>query len=156
MSSLTLSRNGFAATALALSIAGATAALAHSGASGVVKSRMDAMSDIGKHMKIIGEMLRGSAPFEPAEIGAAALVVNEHAGSLPDLFPEGSLHGPTEAKPEIRSDWDRFVDYADQLEEASDALVEVADTGDREDIAATFGELGQACKGCHEAFRVAN
>ncbi|GAB5377796.1 MAG: hypothetical protein AcusKO_42580 [Acuticoccus sp.] len=42
-------------------------------------------------------------------------------------FPEGSLHGPTEAKPEIWDEWDEFVSLANRLRRVADGLVSAAE-----------------------------
>jgi len=47
-------------------------ALAHTGAMGIVKERMDGMSILGDHAKSVGDMLKGKASFD--------LVAVEEAG----------------------------------------------------------------------------
>jgi cytochrome c556 len=72
------------------------AALAHSGATGVVKERMEGMKAMGD---------RG------------------HAGSaMTELFPEGSNAVPSEAKEDIWKEWETFAAMAHQLEVMAEAL----------------------------------
>ncbi|MFW1678340.1 c-type cytochrome [Pontibacter sp. JAM-7] len=104
-----------------------TLVVAHSGASGVVKQRMDAMKDMKDSMKTISDMFKGKALYEADKVQAAAAVIRDHAGEqLTKLFPEGSLQHPTEAKPEIWQEWDRFSRLAAHLGVLSEGLQQAA------------------------------
>lgn len=102
-------------------------AIAHSGASGVVKQRMDLMEDMGESMDTLADMFKGKTPYDPDAVKSAAGRINELAGeNIADLFPEGSLHPPSEALPEIWDDWQYFEELATRLRAYSDALVKAA------------------------------
>lgn len=74
------------------------AALAHSGATGVVKERMDAMDEMGEAMKRLTPMMRGQAEYDPEVVRDAADTMIGHAGAqMTELFPEGSNGQPSEA-----------------------------------------------------------
>ena len=136
-------------------LAGAGAALAHSGATGIVKQRMDAMSAIGDDMKKIGLMLRGSAPFDAAQAQAAAEAIASHASHMEMLFPPGSLSAPTEALPAIWDKRDEFAGLTKALNTRADRLAQMAAAGASEaEIAAQFQTLGETCSSCHEKFRI--
>lgn len=136
-------------------LAGAGAALAHSGATGIVKQRMDAMSAIGDDMKKIGLMLRGTAPFDAGQAQAAARAIANHASHMDMLFPPGSLSPPTEALPAIWDNWDAFADLTQALHARADRLAQLAASGASEaEIAAQFKTLGETCSACHEKFRI--
>ncbi|OOY05392.1 cytochrome c [Thioclava sp. F28-4] len=107
----------------------ATAVFAHGGAEGVVKERMDAMSAMGQSVKKLAPMMRGETDYDAAAVRAAARVFIEHSDGLTELFPEGSDSKPSEAKPEIWSEWDKFSALADQLKTASEGLAEAAGNG---------------------------
>lgn len=134
---------------------GASAALAHGGASGIVKMRMDAMEAIGSQMKAVGGMLK-SGELDPERATAAGQAIAGHGGdALTKLFPEGSNAAPSEASATIWQEWDRFSAYADDLEQAATAMAETAAAGgDRKAVAAAFGALAGTCKACHESFRL--
>ncbi|PCI04713.1 MAG: cytochrome C [Hyphomicrobiales bacterium] len=92
------------------------AAFAHGGASGVVKQRMDAMSNMGKVMKTMAIMMRGESPLDADLIRASAHTILDHSGnSLTKLFPDHSNIKPSEARDEIWSNWEEFNNLADQL-----------------------------------------
>ncbi len=136
-------------------IVAAGAAWAHGGATGIVKERMDAMSDIGEQMKAVGRMLRAGS-YDPALVSSAGATIAGHGGkTLVDLFPEGSLEAPTEASPAIWTDRAKFQAYSDDLQAAARAMKQLADRGaDKQEIAGAFATLGGTCKTCHEAFRI--
>ena len=145
----------FATAAMLAALVGAGAALAHSGATGIVKQRMDAMSAIGDDMKKIGLKLRGSAPFDAGQAQAAARAIAHHASHMDTLFPPGSLSPPTEALPAIWDNWDEFAGLTEALNRRADGLAQLAGSGASEaEIAAQFQALGKTCSACHEKFRI--
>ena len=133
--------------------ASATLALAHEGATGVVKERMDLMDRQKDDMKIIGDMAKGKTPFDVAEAAEAASDIGLTAKKIPELFPEGSTGGKSEALPAIWEKWDRFTANADDLGSAVDALVSALGDSENQDWKAAFEKVGEACKSCHEDFR---
>ncbi|MGI9484228.1 MAG: c-type cytochrome [Hyphomicrobiales bacterium] len=145
----------FLSVAAVVAIAATSVVLAHSGATGIVKKRMDAMSDIGKNMKTIGTMLKGEAAFDGEAVKASASVIAGHAKEIPHLFPEGSNEKPTEALPSVWDKWDEFTAIASDLESAAGRLAEVASSaGDVSEIKKQFLGVAKTCKSCHEDFRL--
>ncbi len=107
---------------------GASLALAHGGATGVVKERMELMENIGKAMKTLTAIFKGERDYDAGAVKAAAGSIRDHAGAqLTKLFPESSLDEPTETLPTVWQDWDEFDALAGQLAAYSDALVRAAD-----------------------------
>nr|WP_319385662.1 cytochrome c [uncultured Roseibium sp.] len=149
---------GTRSTALAVGLLAlaAGAAWAHGGATGIVKERMDAMTEISRNVKMVGQMLKGTAAYDPQEIGSAANAIAAHAGdAMTGLFPEGSLQHPSEASPEIWADWPEFSSYAESLQSSALTLKELAAQGaEQKVVAAAFGKVAGTCKTCHEAFRI--
>lgn len=145
-------------TAIGLGVAGA---VAHGGATGIVKERMDAMEKIGAATKSVGEMLRGKAGFDAGAIEAAANEIKAHAGGkMTELFPQGSLDHPSEASPKIWQDWAGFEAKANDLAEKAGQLATVAGAGGastsegKQAVAAAFGAVAGTCKACHQTYRV--
>jgi cytochrome c556 len=128
-------------------------ALAHEGATGVVKERMDLMKQQKKHMKAIGEMAKGKTPFDAAKAEAAARELEATAKKIHELFPEGSGGHPSEAKEAIWSNWDEFASDADALAASAEALATSLQGEDDPDWKAAFQKVTDACKSCHESFR---
>ena len=126
---------------------------AHSGATVVVKERMDLMKALGGEMKKLAAMFNGETPFDPAEIAAAASRIEDHSGGhMLRLFPEGSTDHPSEAKADIWRHWPEFEAKADDLGTRASVLAAVADTGEAESRVA-FGRLANTCKACHQDFK---
>jgi cytochrome c556 len=147
--------NGIAAACATALLAFGTLAFAHSGATGVVKERMEMMKEIGSGMKVIGEMIKGARPFDAAEAAASARAVANHAAMVPSLFPEGSTDSPSEASSAIWEDWDAFLELSDALAETGLQLATAAETAsDASDIRAAFAATGRTCAACHEDFRI--
>lgn len=161
----------------------AAGVLAHGGATGIVKQRMDHMETVGDAMKTLTAMMRGKLDYDAAEVRSLAGTIADHGGeSLTELFPEGSLDKPTEALPAIWQDWDRFTDLARQLTDYATALVDAAGN-DRPPVGssgamsgqgmmmgetpagpsvehlsrmppdAAFQHMAQVCAACHQDFR---
>ena len=78
-------------TGVALVSLFAAAALAHGGATGIVKERMDGMSAMKDSMKILTPMMQGKTPYNAQTVRSEAKKIGRHAGeSMTKLFPEGS------------------------------------------------------------------
>lgn len=115
--------------AIAMTSAG-LAALAHSGATGVVKERMDAMDEMGKAMKQLTPMMRGKTEYDPEVVRSAADTMIRHAGSqMTELFPEGSNGHPSEALDAIWENWEEFSALAEALRTRAEGLKLAADNG---------------------------
>ncbi len=127
-------------------------ALAHKGATGVVKERMDLMDSQKDAMKILGLMAKGKTPFDVAKAAAAAKDIETTAAKIPELFPKGSSGGHSEAKPEVWTKWDEFTGDAEALQAAAKTLATVLDAGSP-DWKADFQKVTDACKTCHKTFR---
>ena len=101
---------------------------AHEKATGIVKERMLVMEKLGKSMKALALMMRGRAPYDTEKVRSLARNLADHgSANLTKLYPEGSLHEPSEARPEIWIDWERFSGLAKQLTDYAKALEEAAD-----------------------------
>lgn len=124
-----------------------TAAFAHQGATGIVKERMDAMSELGKSMKALAGAIKAS---DAAEIKTLAQAIEKHGGqSMLEQFPNGSLSKVSEATPAVWQDWEGFSKLAFQLEAQAQSLA--ANPGKAEAI---FAQLGNTCKACHKDYRI--
>ena len=103
-------------TLLAITTVAGAAAFAHSGATGVVKERMDGMLALGGVVKELNPMMRGQTPFDADRVRAGADVMIAHAGEqMTRLFPEGSDGMPSVALPAIWENWEEFTALAEQL-----------------------------------------
>ena len=125
-------------------------ALAHSGATGIVKERMEIMKDVGAVMKELGAMVKGDTAFDAQIVARRGQDLKSHAGRIPALFPEGSIHGPSEALPAIWENFESFSKIASDLEAAATVLSGVTESAA---LPAALSAAGKTCKGCHTDYR---
>lgn len=135
---------------VALMIA-AGAAIAHEGATGVVKERMDGMKVMAGAAKALGAVRAGVIPFTPDLARRAASDLRTSAIAAKDQFPEGSLVHPSEAAPAIWTAKEDFDEILRQLIAAADKLEAAAEDERAAMIAADA--IGQTCKDCHKTYR---
>ena len=141
---------------LTVSVTLAVAALAHTGATGIVKERMDGMMAMGKALGVVADMFKGKTSFDAAKVSASAKVVEGHAADMVALFPDtkASREGKhTEALPSVWESNDEFVALAVALEKKSADLAQVAASGDQSQIRRSFGEMARVCSACHQDYR---
>ena len=75
------------------------------------------------------------------------------AAAIPGLFPEGSAHPQSRAKPEI---WKNKADFDAKAKALGQAAARITAAGEAEDLkayAAAAEQLNGACKACHDAYR---
>lgn len=127
---------------------------AHTGATGIVKERMDAMKDIAAQMKLIAATVKGTTAYSAENIEAAAKRIAGHAKKAPALFPENSNPMPSEALELIWQEWPEFKALTPEMEQSA---LQLAKTAAASDDAATlnapFLALAKTCKSCHQKYR---
>jgi len=125
-------------------------ALAHEGATGIVKERMDAMEAMGRELTAMRRSIDANRNL--AGIAERAESIGRTADRVPELFPPNSLTPPTTAKPAIWQEWNRFQSLAVQLRDAAGALGAAARTGDPTTVSARYRDVVRACLSCHQDF----
>ena len=135
----------------AIAIGLSAAAMAHSGATGIIKERMDFFKRSRDNLKAINMHLRGG---DFRAIVPLAEDIRDWAGKMPDYFPQGSDGKPSEAAPAIWTDFDGFTKAAKNHYEAADTLVSAAKSENAGDIAKAFKATAATCKSCHKSYRL--
>lgn len=144
---------------------GAAAAIVMAGAAGfavgqdketVLKEREATMKEQGKDIGAVKAYLDGKGDLAQAKTGAADLT--QTTKKIPQLFPAGtggpSPDGDYVAKPEIWTDWNKFLEAQKAAAAKADALLVAVNAGDKSAIEAAFADLGKnGCGGCHTTFR---
>lgn len=154
--------------------------VAHKGATGVVKKRMDAMKSIAAQMKQINTSLSDKLPYSADKVKQAATIIKQHSKNVSRFFPKGSLQHPTEASEKIWQDWQMFQELSNYMLQYASVLAIAADNPSdtnykttlhsasqaSKDIwvnpneleslppQAAFSYLSQTCKSCHQSFRI--
>jgi cytochrome c556 len=118
-----------------------------------IKYRRAGMFMMSQHFGRVFAMANGKMPFD-----AKAVVDNaELATTISKLpyagFIEGSDKGDTRAKPEIWTEMDKFKAAASKMQDEMVKLNAVAKGGNIDTIKAAAGEVGKACKACHDNYQ---
>ena len=135
-------------------IALAVGAIAHTGATGIVKERMEAMKSIAAAMKGMANADWSDVPAARNRVIENATDLEKHAADIVRLFPADSIHGPSEAIPTIWERPDEFSKIAEELRQATvELVVNAKSAASKEDIQTQFEAIGATCKACHRDFR---
>ena len=128
-----------------------TLSLAHSGATGIVKERMDMFKKNQGNLKAIKSHI-GSEDYE--SIVNLADEIRDWAEKMPDYFPEGSNEKPSEASPAIWTDFDGFKNAAMKNETAAKQLIAAAKAEDQKAVVDGFKAVAASCKSCHQSYKL--
>ena len=116
-----------------------------------VKARTKAMSEISDNMRILGLMLKGQVDFDLVSAKSAIQNIEKLAAKTPTLFEIEAVDPHAEAKPEIWSNYEDFVEKALTLQTiataASRSLVS------EEGLKDVIMSMGKTCKSCHSLYR---
>ena len=123
---------------------------AHSGATGIVKDRMDRFKASQDALKAIAAVLK-SGDF--AAIEAPAQSIAQWGDEMVGYFPEGSNPSPSEARDEIWQEMKQFSAMAAANAAAARRLLDLAKTDDPKAIKSGLNDLVGSCKACHQKFR---
>ena len=116
-----------------------------------VKARTKAMSEISDNMRNLGLMLKGQVDFDLVSAKSAIQNIEKLAAKTPTLFEIEAVDPHAEAKPEIWSNYEDFVDKALSLKTvAIDAGSSLFDEDGLRDVVMS---LGKTCKSCHSLYR---
>ena len=126
-------------------------AIAHSGATGIVKERMDYFkTSKGNLKKIRTHISNGNY----ASIIPLADSIANWSAKMLDYFPVGSDKKPSEASPKIWLDFEGFTEAAQLNWKATISLAKAARIGDRDSVVTAFKETAESCKSCHQTYRL--
>jgi cytochrome c556 len=133
----------------------AGAALAQDGEATVTK-RQDFMKAQGKDMGAVKAFMDGKSDLAAAQKAGDDL--SSRTKQILGLFPPktgmAEFPGKSYARPAIWAEWDKFVAAQTGAEQRAVALASELKAGDKEKIAAAFGDMGKnGCGGCHTPFR---
>ena len=132
-------------------------AFGHSGATGVVKERMDAMAEMGDKTKLVADMFKGKRALDKNVVADAADSYTKHGSRISELFPdtkESRTGSNTEALPSIWEDREEFNSQVTDFVELSNAFKNtVLISDDVEQMKKAFLQMTKSCSGCHKQFR---
>jgi cytochrome c556 len=118
-----------------------------------IKYRKSGMFVMATHFGRVAGMANGKIPFD-AKVAADNAEIAAMMSKLPFAgFVEGTDKGETKAKPEIWAEMDKFRAGATKMQDEMAKLNVAAKGGNLDAIKAAAGDVGKACKGCHDNYR---
>lgn len=119
-----------------------------------IKYRQSAFTVMAAHFGRIGAMANGRVPYD-AKVAAENAEIVATMSKLPwAAFGPGTDAGlPNRAKPEIWREGDKFKAASDKMVAEVAKLDAAAKSGNLDQLKAAFGNVGQSCKACHDAYR---
>ena len=147
---------------LVLAASTATLAMAQMKPEDAIRARQSIMRVMSLNVGPLAGMAQGKIPFNKDVFTANALRLESiWAMNPPQYFipgtdkpvPGSMIAGFTHAKPEIWSNAAKFKQAQDRAGEAIGKLAQAARSGDEGAMKAAVGDVGKACKGCHDDFQ---
>lgn len=148
--------NKFAVAALAIGLSSAAMAQTIGKAEDQIRWRQSVMQTQGWSMARIKANIDGT--FNKDQVIQAANTIQAIANSgSGGLFQPGTDTGKgwrdTNVKPEMFSNSAKLKEVGMAYNKEANEMAKVAATGDAAAVKAQFGNLGKACKACHDEFR---
>jgi len=147
-------KNAVPLTAVLAAFAALPTAVADSTPEDAKDYRISVMTSLRGHVGAASLHVRGLVDHDDGFLEKHAEGLANGAAELKHLFPAGSNVGDSEALPLIWEKPEEFAEAIDTAEEATTAFREAVANGDRAAIGAAFRDVGTACRGCHDRFRV--
>jgi cytochrome c556 len=122
---------------------------------GALRYRQKVMSAVGADMGAIGDIMKYGLPFPSSHVVAHAQSIARHADLALAAFERKVVEGPTDAKPEIWEQPDRFREKMQAMKSEADKLAAIAGDGAATpaDVGQRVKALGESCGSCHDSFR---
>ena len=119
-----------------------------------IKYRQSALTVMATHFGRLGAMANGKIAFD-AKAAAENAAIVETLSKLPwAAFGEGTdKGGNTKALPEVWKEQAKFKEASEKLMAEAAKLNAAAKVGTLDSLKAAFGNVGAACKACHDNFR---
>lgn len=120
-----------------------------------VDYRQSAFTVMGAHFGRVGAVVQGRVPYD-----AAATLANVEVVALMSRLPyQGFVDGTAGtarggASPKIWTERARFDAAASKMQEEVGKLLVAARSNNLDNVKAAFGPAAQACKACHDDYRV--
>ncbi len=119
-----------------------------------IRYRRAGMTMMSAHFGRVAAMANGRVPFD-AKVAADNAELATTLSKLPyaGFIPGTESGGDTKAKPEIWTEPDKFRAAAGKMQDEMVKLNTAAKAGNLDALKAAAGEVGKACKACHDTYR---
>lgn len=138
-------------TLAATMLAGAVFAAGHL----AYEQRQAAMKTLGGSMRTVGGMAQGAMEFDAATLATTLAAMQAAVETAQGAFPaEPDLGENTKALATI---WENRADFDARMQGLADIVTAAAATppADAAALGELMGQLGGACQGCHQTYRMA-
>lgn len=115
--------------------------------------RHELMEHVGEAAKPVGAMFKGESDYDADRVMKSLTTFKKASMRLGDLFPSGTESGDTKAAPAIWEDRAGFEEALATWQDAVGAAIEAAPQT-LEDAKPTVGPVFNACKNCHDNYRL--
>jgi cytochrome c556 len=116
-----------------------------------IAARRAAMKAVGEQNRVATEMIEGKTPFNADAAKKVLATFNDSASKLPNLFPDASKTGDTNALPAI---WENKADFnAKAAKFATEAKAAEGQVNNLDAFKAQMTEVRKNCGGCHQTYR---
>lgn len=140
-------------TVVALGIA--SAALAQVKPEDEIRFRQSVMNVVGRCFGPLIGMAQDKIPYNAEVVAKNTNIIQTLIGLHWKSFGPGTEKGaPTKADLKIWSEAAKFNEMADKVQQEVGKLSQTVKGGDEKAIKAAIGDVGKACKGCHDDFRL--
>ena len=138
-----------------ISVAAREAAMNDKHAEAATTYRQSLFQLVRSNMAPLGGMAKGAIPFDQDVIATNAMRLEQLADMMSDylVVDTRKFDVDTEAKDEIWENWADFEGKIANLKSAAENLSSVAEAGDESKYRAAIGQVGGACKGCHDDYK---
>jgi cytochrome c556 len=118
-----------------------------------IRYRQSVMNVMGRSFGALNAMAKGEAPYNKDAAAKNAAIVEMMSGLPAPAFGAGTEKGaPTKADMKVWSEGEKFKTAYDKMVGEVKKLPAAA--GEEATLKAQVGEVGKACKGCHDDFRL--
>lgn len=129
---------------------GASMVYAQSGATAIAQ-RKEALKAMGAAAKEPGGMIKGEAKFDLPKVQASLKVFQDSAAKLPNLFPDDSKTGDTNALPAA---FEKRADVQARFKKlGGDAAAAASAIKDEATFTAEWPKVVSNCGACHKEYR---
>lgn len=142
-----------AITVVALGIAGT--ALAQVKPEDEIRFRQSVMNVVGRCFGPLINMTQDKIPYNKDVVTKNTNIIETLIGLHWNSFGSGTEKGaPTKADLKIWSETAKFKEKAEAVQQAVGKLSQTVKGGDEKAIKSAIGDVGKACKSCHDDYRL--
>jgi cytochrome c556 len=120
-----------------------------------IRYRQSGLNVIGRAFGPMVNMAQDKIPYNKEVVARNTQIIETLAGLPWNSFGPGTEKGaPTKADLKVWSEQSKFKDASEKMQQSVIKLSQTVKGGDEKAIKAAIGDLGKACKSCHDDFRL--